>query len=261
VKLPDWDPELYRRFAAERAAPFWDLFALIATEPVASMVDLGCGDGELTAEATRRVGCATVGVDSSSAMLAQARERVTPSLSFEKGDIATWTAVADHDLVFANASLHWVPDHAGVLARWTAALTPGGQLAVQVPANGDHPSHYIADEIGRSEPFLSVLGGNPPVNPTAVNVLRSEEYAGLLHQLGFEEQHVRLQVYPHCLASSREVVEWVRGTNLTRFFKRLPADLHEPFVDAYRTALLQKIGDVAPYFYAFKRILMWGRLA
>ena len=52
----------------------------------------------------------------------------------------------------------------------------------------------------------------------------------------------------------------MRGTNLNRFFERLPADLHEPFVDAYRTALLERIGDHQPYLYAFKRILMWARL-
>ena len=68
-----------------------------------------------------------------------------------------------------------------------------------------------------------------------------------------------LRVYPHVLDSSSDVVEWVRGTNLNRFFERLPADLHEPFVEAYRAALLRRIGDVAPYFYPFKRILIWAR--
>jgi hypothetical protein len=63
---------------------------------------------------------------------------------------------------------------------------------------------------------------------------------------------VTLRVYPHVLDSSSDVVEWVRGTNLNRFFERLPADLHEPFVEAYRAALLRRIGDVAPYFYAFQ---------
>ena len=71
---------------------------------------------------------------------------------------------------------------------------------------------------------------------------------------------VRLQVYGHLLESTAEVVEWVRGTTLTRFFKRLPPELHEPFVDAYRHALLALLGEHTPYFYPFKRILMWGRL-
>ncbi len=161
--------------------------------------------------------------------------------------------------MLANASLQWVPDHEVVLRRWTDALAPGGQLVVQVPANGTHASHMVANEVGATEPFLEAMGGQVPPDPSATNVLAPEEYARILFDLGYETQRVALRVYPHVLGSSSDVVEWVRGTNLNRFFERLPADLHEPFVDAYRTALLRRIGDVAPYFYAFKRILIWAR--
>ncbi len=146
-----------------------------------------------------------------------------------------------------------------MLRRWTDALAPGGQLAVQVPANGSHDSHVVANEVGATEPFLDALGGQVPADPSACNVLAPEEYARILFELGYETQQVTLRVYPHVLDSSSDVVEWVRGTNLNRFFERLPADLHEPFVDAYRAALLRRIGDVAPYFYPFKRILIWAR--
>jgi trans-aconitate methyltransferase len=55
------------------------------------------------------------------------------------------------------------------------------------------------------------------------------------------------------------VVEWVKGTALTRIFKVLPGELHDEFVDVYRRRLLDVLGDRAPYFYAFKRILCWAR--
>src|SRR5205085_8218596 len=135
---------------------------------------------------------------------------------FELADIAGWTASSDVDLVLANASLQWVPDHARVLAAWTRALRPGGQLAVQVPANAYMPSHTVADAVAHTEPFVSAFGaGGPPSDPVADNVLEPEQYATLLYELGFEQQHVRLQVYPHILQSSRSVVDWVRGTTLT----------------------------------------------
>ena len=104
------------------------------------------------------------------------------------------------------------------------------------------------------------MGGAPPPDPVAVNVLLPERYAELLFELGMVEQHVRLQVYPHVLPSTAHVVEWTKGTSLTRFFARLPDELHEPFVDAYRDELLRRIGDVSPYLFAFKRILMWARM-
>ena len=102
------------------------------------------------------------------------------------------------------------------------------------------------------------MGGEPPADPVAVNVLRPEQYAELLFELGLAEQHVRLQVYPHVLPTSAHVVEWTKGTSLTRFFARLPDELHEPFVEAYRKELLSRIGEAEPYLFAFKRILDVG---
>jgi trans-aconitate 2-methyltransferase len=269
--MSDWNPDQYRKFDAERSLPFWELIGLIEpTNPDSTasasgfdrMIDLGCGDGELTAAAVERLGVRhAVGLDSSPAMLDRTSSRQRPGLHFELGNLATWTSDADYDVVLANASLQWVPDHDKVIARWTDALKPGGQLAVQVPANGAHASHLVANEGGATEPFLSAMGGTVPVDPSAAHVLSPERYAEVLFELGYETQHVRLRVYPHVLHRSADVVEWVRGTNLNRFFERLPAELHEPFVDTYRSALLQRIGSHEPYLYAFKRILMWARRA
>ena len=161
--------------------------------------------------------------------------------------------------MLANASLQWVPDHADVLARWWDALAPGGQLAVQVPSNADHPAHVVATQVAATEPFVSAMNGMPPADPVAANVLDPAEYATVLDQLGAVDQHVRMQVYPHHLASSASVVEWMKGTTLTRFAKVLPDELYAEFIDAYRERLLDTIGDSEPYFYPFKRILMWAR--
>jgi trans-aconitate 2-methyltransferase len=192
-------------------------------------------------------------------MLEQAAARAGPHLRFEGGDIATWTAAGGHDLVISNAALQWVPDHVGVVTRWWAALRPGGQLAVQIPSNADHPSHRVAAEVAASEPFRAAMGGTPPPDQVAVNVLAPEQYAILLDHLGATRQHVRLQVYGHTLARSADVVEWVKGTSLTRFTNVLPRDLHEEFLATYTHRLIERIGDRAPYFYPFKRILFWGR--
>jgi trans-aconitate 2-methyltransferase len=261
---PDgWDPEQYGKFAAERAQPFWDLVGLVEHDrPIRRAVDLGCGSGALTVGAVVELEIADmVGIDSSANMLADAAQRARPGLRFEQGDLAAWTSNGDHDLVFANASLQWVPDHVGVVTRWWRALAPGGQLAVQVPANADHPSHRLAAEVAASEPFRSAMGGTPPPDPVARNVLAPEQYAILLDHLGAARQHVRLQVYGHVLAHSSDVVEWVKGTSLTRFVDVLPDELREPFVAEYRRRLLDTIGDTAPYFYPFKRIVFWGRAA
>jgi trans-aconitate 2-methyltransferase len=203
-----------------------------------------------------------VGYDTSEEMLHEAQGRSRRGLRFEAGDLAVWTGDHDVDLVLANASLQWVPDHEGVLTRWVASLAPGGQLAVQVPANSGHPSHLAITEVAGRGPYAAALaaaGGAPP-DPAATNVLAPETYARLLFELGCEDQHVRLQVYGHVLDSTAEVVEWVRGTNMRRILTRLPEELQDPFVADVRTRLLELEGDHRPYFYPFRRILMWGRL-
>ena len=259
----DWEPDVYAQFAELRARPFWDLADLIdQSRPIQSMVDLGCGSGELTVALADRLAAEdAVGVDSSISMLSAAAAHARDSRRFQPGNIGSWAAPSPVDLIVANASLQWVADHKHVVGRWLDSLRAGGQIAIQVPANANHPSHTCSVAVAAREPFASAMGGAPPPDPVAENVLRPEEYAELLHRLGVVDPHVRLQVYAQLMPSSSAVVDWTSGTSLTRFFKALPHELHEPFVDAYRHELLATIGDVSPYFYAFKRILMAGRLA
>jgi trans-aconitate 2-methyltransferase len=260
--MSDWNPEQYRRFAEERAQPFHDLLALIEPASIDRAADLGCGPGELTALAAEQLGVAEmIGIDNSQAMLDKTGEHASNAVRFEFGDIGEWKSSADFDLVLAAASLQWVPDHIDVLARWTAALRPGGQIAVQVPANADMPSHTVARLVAEREPHVSLFGPEgPPIDPVQAFVLRPEEYAQIFYDLGFERQHVRLQVYPHLLPSTRHVVEWVRGTTLTRFEKRLAPEAFEAFVADYESELLRVLGDHEPHFFPFRRILMWARL-
>lgn len=252
-----WDPVQYRRFAAERRQPFDDLLSLCRPVPGGTVVDLGCGSGELTAELHRRLGAAeTLGVDRSAAMLAEAPAGVA-GLRFARGDIAEFDG-PPVDLVFANASLQWVGDHPALLRRLATAVRPGGQLAFQVPANFDHPSHAIARSVAAEPPFLEALGGELPPD-RGDSVLSPGVYAELLHELGARPPLVRLQVYGHELSSTAEVVEWVRGTLLTPYREQLGEEGFERFVAAYRRRLLEELGDRSPYFYGFARILCWAR--
>lgn len=252
-----WNPDQYERFKAERTQPFRDLLALLQPCPGGSAVDLGCGTGELTRELHTALGVArTIGIDTSSAML----ERATPGggVEFQQGDIATFDGHAPFDVVFSNAALQWVPHHPEVLRRLTGLVAPGGQLAVQMPTNADHASHLVANDVAHEPPFVDAFDGGPPPDPVRANVLGPEQYAELLDELGYREQHVRLQVYGHHLESTSGVVEWVKGTTLTRFREWLPADLYDAFVVRYGDALAEILGDRRPYFYAFKRILFWA---
>lgn len=250
-----WDPEQYAKFRDERSAPFWDLVSLLAPVEAPRVVDLGCGSGELTRALHERIGArATRGIDTSEAMLAKA-PRDVPGLSFARGDLATFEGTGEWDVVLSNAAVQWVPDHDALFARLIALLAPGGQLAVQMPANQDHASHEIARAVAREEPFASALGGFV----MQYDVRMPEEYATMLFRLGVAQQHVRLQVYAHVLASRDDVVEWVKGTHLTAYRDRLPADVFARFLERYQERLFEVLPDEHPFFYPFKRLLLWAR--
>ena len=251
-----WNPAQYERFRDERSQPFFDLLALVRPRPGMRVIDLGCGTGELTRQLHQQLGATeTLGIDNSPTMLAKSAAFAGDGLRFELQDIATLDPTARYDLVFSNAVLQWLPGHVALLERLTGNVAEGGHLAFQVPANDDFPTHTTAVEVAGEAPFRAALGdfrGRPPVLPPAV-------YATLLHRLGYREQHVRLQVYGHRLESRAAVVEWVKGTTLTDYQKRLPADLFDAFLARYRERLLPRLEDSRPYFYPFKRILVWGQ--
>ncbi|MDP9073130.1 MAG: methyltransferase domain-containing protein [Actinomycetota bacterium] len=257
-----WDPVQYDRFRAERQQPFHDLLAMVKPAPGGRAIDLGCGSGELTVTLHSYVGAVeTLGIDRSPSMLASAPDAAGGGVRFEVQDIAAFAAGpraatgGRFDVIFANASLQWLPNHAALLEQLTDALSDGGQLAFQVPANDDHVAHLVAAELAREPPFCDALAG---ASIGIRGTLAPERYAEVLDQLGFIDQHVRLQVYGHHLPSAADVVEWVKGTLLVPYREQLDPALYQQFLDRYRTRLLAVAGCGRPYFYPFKRILCWG---
>ncbi|MEQ8762601.1 MAG: methyltransferase domain-containing protein [Planctomycetota bacterium] len=253
----DWNPDQYHRFRDERSRPFFDLMECVGEGRGRTCLDLGCGTGELTAELHREKSFElTLGIDRSPAMLGRAREHEEAGLRFEAGDIATYEPRSTVDVVFSNAALHWVDDHPALLTRLRTWLHPGGEIAVQVPANHDTATHEVANEVAGEEPFRSELKGHVRESP----VLKPDEYARLLHRLGFRQPTVRLEVYPHVLDRRDDVIEWVRGTLLTAYQVRLSGPTYERFLERYQERLFEVLPDEEPFFYPFKRILMWGKL-
>src|SRR5260221_251512 len=165
------------------------------------VADLGCGPGELTRDLHETLKAQkTVGVDTSEQMLAKSHAYTGEGVSFELADIREYAERPANkeafDLVLSNAALQWVQDQPGVIAQLTRMLAPQGQLAIQVPANQDHPSHATIREAGSEPPFRDALYSYVP----HFSHLTPNAYANLLDRLGFKQQHLRLQVFVHHLA-------------------------------------------------------------
>jgi len=131
-----WDPERYLVYSDERGRPFVELVRRIGATRPASVVDLGCGPGNLTALLKQRWPDAVVtGVDSSPEMVEAARrDLVDARADFVVEDVRTWRPTEPVDVLISNATLQWVPDHLDLLPRLVEQVRPGGWFAFQVPA-------------------------------------------------------------------------------------------------------------------------------
>lgn len=253
-----WDPGQYERYADARSRPFFDLTARLRAERPRTVVDLGCGTGELTATLARRWPDARItGVDGSPAMLDQARRRTIPGrLTFIEADAATWHPSDPPDVLVSNALFQWIPGHDAVLTRLAAALTPGGELAFQVPGNFDAPSHTLLREICRAPRWRDRLAGVPRDNPVAEPV----DYLDLLTRAGCHVDAWETD-YLHVLPGPDPVLDWVAGTALRPVLAALHTDAErEEFRTAYAAAL-RTAYPARPYgtIFPFRRIFAVAR--
>lgn len=249
-----WDPEQYERFREARMEPLYDLLPLIRPQPEMSIIDLGCGTGEITLRLVDHFSYArALGIDTSQAMLDRAPH--DPRLVFLCKSIEDVNTYEPYDLVFSHSALQWVPNHADLLGRILEQMRDGAQIAVQMPCNELHPSHRVARDLCVQSPFSEWLGGYVRESHT----LTVEEYAILLHAFGCARPICMERVYLHVLPHTADVVEWSKGTLLTSYLSRLDPPQQYEFLEAYRARLLEELGNESPYVYTFRRLLFWGR--
>ncbi|MBA8795678.1 trans-aconitate 2-methyltransferase [Friedmanniella endophytica] len=232
--MAGWDPTQYLRYADERGRPFADLVARIGAEQPARVVDLGCGPGRLTAGlAARWPGAEVTGVDSSPAMIADARRQALPDrVRFVEQDLRDWTPAEPVDVIVSNATLQWLPDHRSLLPRLLDRLTPDGWLAFQVPGNFGEPSHRLLHE----------LAAEPPYNAFTADVERPAsaepaDYLADLLALGCRHADVWETTYLHLLTGPDPVFDWIAGTGARPVLQALPEAVRATFEATYRQRL------------------------
>lgn len=214
--MTTWDSTQYLKFAQERTQPSVDLAARVSLTSPLTIVDLGCGPGNSTEVLAQRWPQARLtGVDSSREMLAKARKD-HPQWLWEEADIATWTPPSPVDLIFANASLQWVADHARLLPRLLNLVKPGGALAVQVPSHSLRGTHQWMRDLARSEGWVKFFPGEQPRWYGETVGFYYDVLASISARLDLWETD-----YIHVLDGPEGVVEWYRGTGLRPWLDQL----------------------------------------
>ncbi len=230
--MPSWDPARYLLFGDLRTRPAQDLLARVPLESPALVMDVGCGPGNSTNLLVDRWPQAdVVGLDSSPEMVDRARTAV-PRATFIEADLRFWKPPRAVDLVFSNATLHWVADHESIFERLVSWLAPGGVLAVQMPANFDWPSHVLMRRLTSSEPWRNLLGGvlgsSPVSSPT--------DYHRLLARPDRLVDIWTTEYLQH-LTGEDPVVQWMMGSRLRPLLDLLDDIQARQFVSAYTKAI------------------------
>ena len=252
-----WDPDRYLTYADERGRPFVEMVARVGAEAPASVVDLGCGPGNLTTLLRQRWPAADVrGLDSSPEMIAKAHA-VDPTITFDVADLRTWAGAAEPvDVLVSNATLQWVPDHLELLPRLVGRVRPGGWFAFQVPGNFEEPSHAIRRDLAAEAPYAAHLDG--------VAVPSSHDpgvYLEALTALGCAVDAWET-TYLHVLTGPHPVFTWVSGTGARPTLQALPGEIRPAFEEEFRRRLRAAYPDrdgrvVLP----FRRIFVVARVA
>lgn len=226
---PAWDPVQYSRFERERDRAARDLLARLPDDLAPKEIwDLGCGAGQHAAWLKRRwPGARVRGMDSSPAMLEQARGW-GEDIDWRPGDIADWAPERPADLILANASLHWLPDHERLLRRLTAGLTRGGVIAVQMPMAHETRHHTLMREVAANGPWADALAGVATIAP----LLEPESYYAVLAE-SCGEIDIWSTTYLQALAGPDAVLEWIKGTALRPYLAALTdAVMRQAYLDA-----------------------------
>ncbi len=249
--MATWDPATYLQFSDERSRPFEELVHRIGATGPRTVVDLGCGPGQLTASLTKRWPQAhIVGIDNSPEMIESASRLTTERVSFELADVATWRATEPIDVVISNATLQWLPGHRALLPQLVSALGPDGWLAIQVPANFGEPSHTLLRSLAQQARYAAAA--KSVHYPDAVD---AATYLTDLSALGCRVDAWET-TYLHVLQGDDAVFQWISGTGARPVLQALEGEQRIQFVADYKQALRaaypqRSFGTILPFRRVF----------
>ncbi len=234
----EWNPADYTAHSHAQYQWASEVIGKLNLKGTESVLDIGCGDGKVTALIGSLLPNGHVtGIDSSEEMISQARKSFPAShhtqILFTLMNAMDIQYEEQFDLVFSNAALHWVGDHSRVLYGVAQSLKGGGRLFFQMGGMGNAREIMdIAERMIHVNPWKDFfLGFIPPYT-----FLSSEEYGVLLEDAGFTK--IRAELIPKDMAQEGKegLSGWIRTTWLP-YMERIPEEMRERFIsdlaDAY----------------------------
>lgn len=224
--MSDWDAVTYDRVSDPQFAWALEQLGRLPLEGDEVVLDAGCGSGRVTAELVERVPRGRVyGVDAAPSMAKYAQEALRDRATILCQDLVELDLPEAVDVVFSNATFHWIPDHEALFAALHRAMKPGGRIVAQCGGQGNVARFFAAaDAVAAEDPFKPFFGGwrNPR------NFAGAEETAQRLRAAGFVDVKTWLEPRPVTPAEPRPFVQTVC---LVRHLDPIPEELRGAFID------------------------------
>jgi trans-aconitate methyltransferase len=242
-----WDAEDYARNSAAQQEWARELIGKLGLSGNERVLDIGCGDGKVTAELASRVPRGeVVGVDNSPAMVERARgsfppERF-PNLGFLQMDARALDFRERFTVAFSNATLHWIADQPAVLRGVARALVPGGRVLFQMGGKGNAAGIVAAvNRLAERHPWRQWLSGMS----FPYTFASPDEYTLWLSAAGLLPRRVELLLKRMSHRGRQGLEGWVRTTWMP-YTERVPQEMRELFVaelvDLYLASHPQEAG-------------------
>ncbi len=248
----DWNPSLYQSSHAFVWEYGKELVGLLAPKAGERILDIGCGTGQLTAEIAR-AGAEVVGIDSSPAMIDQARGNF-PDLQFEVADVSVIAYREQFDAVFSNAVLHWVREADAAASAIARALKPGGRFVAEFGGRGN--TRALLDAVYRS---MEELGIAEPEKHNPWFYPAIGEYAALLERHGIEVNFAALFDRPTALeGAERGLANWL-GMFCARLTAAVPDEQREKFERLVERHAAPQLWREGKWWIDYRRLRVVGR--
>jgi len=226
-----WDPKVYEKSSSAQQRWAQELLSRISIRGDERVLDIGCGDGKISAEIALLVpGGSVTGIDNSQEMLSFARDRFPPSawpnLAFQYGDASDLQYEDKFDLVLSFAALHWVQDHGPVLEGIRRSLKKGGKVLMQFGGQGNAAGIL---EVAHEVISLDKWSAHFQAFMFPYSFFGPDEYRTWLNRSGLVALRVDLVAKDMVQRGREGLISWVKATWLP-YTERVPEDLQMDFI-------------------------------
>jgi trans-aconitate 2-methyltransferase len=238
----NWNARDYEKNSQSQQNWARELIKKLSLQGNEDVLDIGCGDGKVTADiATLLPNGSVVGVDSSGSMIELATEKYPghnqSNLSFQVMDVRSMSFENCFDVVFSNAALHWVKDHQPVLEGIHKSLRPGGRILLQMGGEGNAKGILSVLEELTSLPEWQAYFQNFEF---LYGFYGTKEYMKLLEKSGFDIKRVELIPKDMIHDEKSDLDGWIRTTWLP-YTERVPSEKRDHFINALSSKYMERI--------------------